>query len=105
MLAPKKRSKSLVRTIQIKRIINNSKALISTSVCLGWWSVAMFTVLLLHLLPVLLYTGLTWRRLPQSASYLLAVPSLLLLLASLGILLPTAGKYIETALEIVIRKV
>ena len=65
----------------------------------------MFTVLLLHLLPVLLYTGLTWRRLPQSASYLLAVPSLLLLLASLGILLPTAGKYIETALEIVIRKV
>ena len=79
--------------------------IISLILTTGWWSVSMFSVLLLHLLPVLLYTGLTWRRLPQSASYLLAVPSLLLLLASLGILLPTAGKYIETALEIVIRKV
>ena len=63
----------------------------------------MFTVLLLHLLPVLLYTAITWSRRP--ASYLLAVPSLLLLLSTLGILLPTSGKYVETALEIVIRKV
>ena len=77
--------------------------IISVTLTTGWWSVSMFTVLLLHLLPVLLYTVFTWTR--RQVSFLLVVPTLLLLLSSLGILLPNSGKYVETALEIVIRKV
>ena len=65
----------------------------------------MFSILFLHLVPVLVFTAVSWRRKGPGLSYLLAIPSLLLLLTTLAILVPTTGKYIETALEIVIRKV
>ena len=65
----------------------------------------MFTILFLHLVPVLVFSAVSWRRKGPGLSYLLAIPSLLLLLTTLAILVPTTGKYIETALEIVIRKV
>ena len=65
----------------------------------------MFTILFLHLVPVLVFSAVSWGRKGPGLSYLLAIPCLLLLLTTLAILVPTTGKYIETALEIVIRKV
>ena len=65
----------------------------------------MFTILFLHLVPVLVFSAISWRRKGPGLSYLLAIPCLLLLLTTLAILVPTTGKYIDTALEIVIRKV
>ena len=65
----------------------------------------MFSILFLHLVPVLVFTAVSWRRKGPGLSYLLAIPCLLLLLTTVAILVPTTGKYIETALEIVIRKV
>ena len=65
----------------------------------------MFSILFLHLVPVLVFTAVYWRRKGPGLSYLLTIPSLLLLLTTLAILVPTTGKYVETALEIVIRKV
>lgn len=65
----------------------------------------MFSILFLHLVPVLVFTAVCWRRKGPGLSYLLTIPSLLLLLTTLAILVPTTGKYVETALEIVIRKV
>jgi len=82
---------------------------VETYEILGWWSVSMFGVLFLHVTPVVIYSLICWCKISSSSSikyssyiYLLTIPFLLVSLATLGILFPIAGKYIETLMEIII---
>ena len=70
----------------------------------------MYTILGLHVLPIFVFSVVTWRRLLSSTSnisgrllYLLSIPLLLVSITSAGILFPFSGKYLETLLEVVIR--
>ena len=71
----------------------------------------MYAVLALHVVPIYVFSAVTWRRLHTSSSskasgrllYLLSIPLLLVSITSAGILFPFSGKYLETLLEIVIR--
>ena len=76
----------------------------------GWWSISMFGILVLHVLPVWIYSAICWWRLganPRPASYslkyLMSLPFLMVTVTALGILFPFIGKYSETLLEIIIR--
>jgi len=80
------------------------------AVSLGPWSVPLFSLLSLHLLPVLLLGIRTLRIVhSQTPSPLLApltwltcLPPSLLLLTSTGVLFPSLGKYVELALEVAV---
>lgn len=74
------------------------------------WSTAVYIILGLHVLPVWVMSTLILRKLPnlcpaelsKSLACLISIPPALMLLTASGILIPSIGKYIEIALEIVL---
>jgi len=77
---------------------------------LGHWNTAVYVVLALHFVPVWLVAILALVKLPsrcpqplqKPSACLICVPPALMALTSIGILLPSTGKYIEVLLEIVL---
>ncbi len=70
----------------------------------------MYAILGLHVVPILVFSAVAWRRLRSSSSaisgrllYLLSIPLLLVSITLTGILFPFCGKYLETLLEVIIR--
>ena len=75
-------------------------------ICIGHWLTSVLVVLSLHALPVWIVSahirvGLKTSITPYLA-WLVACPPALLVLTSLGILLPSLGVYVEVLLELVI---
>ena len=77
---------------------------------IGHWNTAVYVILVLHLLPVWLAASIFLFRLPATqlptiiipCSFLLSIPPTLMSLATVGILTPSLGVYVEVLHEIVI---
>lgn len=94
---------------QCAQIIPGYVGFLEAHTILGWWGISMYTILALHVLPIFVFSVVTWRRLRSSSSntsarllYLVSIPLLLVSITSAGILFPFSGKYLETLLEVVI---
>lgn len=77
---------------------------------MGHYTTAVYSILVLHILPTWIIASYTLFRLPGSCcdelrpnlARLVCVPPTLMSLATAGILLPSSGPYIEVLLEIVL---
>lgn len=71
---------------------------------IGHWVTAVYFILALHVIPVWLIGSLLLHRLAKFSplAWLISVPQLLMFLTSVGILLPSLGKYVEVLIEIVL---
>ena len=77
---------------------------------IGHWITVVYIFLLLHLLPVLVFTILTVLKVPkQCPAYLLSplywiiiIPVVLVVTAGLGIVLPSSGKYVEVSISFIL---
>jgi len=77
---------------------------------LGHWNTAVMVILALHLGPIWMVSGFCLTRLKEHCPlplrptflWLISLPPALLTLASIGILLPSSGQFVEVLLEIVI---
>lgn len=74
---------------------------------LGHWNTAVYIILVLHLIPVWVVSGLCLSKLSNGPAmstlrYLIALPPTLITVTSIGILVPSTGKYIEVICEIVL---
>lgn len=77
---------------------------------LGHWNTAVMVILALHLGPIWLVSGFCLSRLKENCPlslqstflWLISLPPALLTLASIGILLPSSGQFVEVLLEIVL---
>ena len=74
--------------------------------CIGHWVTSVYIILSLHALPVWIVSanirlGLETTNKPYLA-WLVSCPPALMVLTSLGIILPSLGVYVEVLLELVI---